>query len=291
MNTMAFFLWIADNFNRIEIDSIIKLSTVVKVIKESGDIFSIPTEFYSKVDANNKNIYDVLDTLSKIDSDAAMLLSSIIFKNKTVDESYEDLFDRIDNPDELIGFVTVNLIDIDDNTAADEPSLRSVYRFQIHKLRSYSQLFHWVKRAYPELLFTEDAFNEAHKIGNFTDNADEINKVLAALNDHGKKLYRLGGENEAISSLQMLCGVNCSGKGANESSTFKKTIKYKKTDDSFESVQISCIPHFKLETRYSDKRIYYCWGRSDISNHAIIVVHIGCHWDDSINSKMSALHY
>ena len=288
---MAFFLWIADNFNRIEIDSIIKLSTVVKVIKESGDIFSIPTEFYSKVDANNKNIYEVLDALSKIDSNAAMLLSSILFKNKTVDESYEDLFGRIDNPDELIGFVTVNLIDIDDNTAVDESSLKSVYRFQIHKFRTYNQLFRWGKRAYPELLFTEDAFNEAHKMGNFTDNAEEINKVLAALNDFGKNLYRQEGENEAMSSLQRLCGVNCSGKGANESSTFKKMIKYKKSDDSFDSVQISCIPHFKLETRYSDKRIYYCWGREDINNHAIIVVHIGGHWEDSNNGKMSSLHY
>lgn len=48
--------------------------------------------------------------------------------------------------------------------------------------------------------------------------------------------------------------------------------------------EISCIPHFKIEKKHSDKRLHFSWGKEEIRKNAIIVVHVGQHWS-SENEK------
>lgn len=84
--------------------------------------------------------------------------------------------------------------------------------------------------------------------------------------------------------LQAKSGVTCSGKGSNESGTFKKKILLKDEKNREFHTEISCIPHFKIEKKHSDKRLHFSWGKEEIRKNAIIVVHVGQHWS-SENEK------
>lgn len=163
-----------------------------------------------------------------------------------------------------------------------------VYRFVMRKFDKYEQLLNWCKRAYPNLLFTDDAFSTADKIGTLKENLPQIDAALCALNeikvgDHGIT------ESEALGYLQAKTGIECTGKGRSEEQTFKKNVKWKGTDDKKEEgckrKAISCIPHFKLDKSYSNKRIYFNWGLKEILDGKIIVVHVGTHWDETVNKR------
>lgn len=71
---------------------------------------------------------------------------------------------------------------------------------------------------------------------------------------------------------------------SNESGTFKKKILLKDEKNREFHTEISCIPHFKIEKKHSDKRLHFSWGKEEIRKNAIIVVHVGQHWS-SENEK------
>ena len=66
--------------------------------------------------------------------------------------------------------------------------------------------------------------------------------------------------------------------GSNEGGSFSKSVKYTQSNNRESTFTISCIPHFKLDAAYSDKRVHFSWGIEEIENHSIIVVHVGRHW-------------
>lgn len=102
-------------------------------------------------------------------------------------------------------------------------------------------------------------------------NADKIRIDQQMLNDYGQKIYFGEDKNEsvALKNLASKYGIICSGKGSNENIEYKEIYK---------GVEITCNPHTKLHSRYSNQRIYFCWGRDEIENHKIIIVKIGDHW-------------
>lgn len=108
-------------------------------------------------------------------------------------------------------------------------------------------------------------------MGDFESNIEELHKHLSVLNDYGQKIYFGEDKNEsvALKNLASKYGIICSGKGSNENIEYKEIYK---------GVEITCNPHTKLHSRYSNQRIYFCWGRDEIENHKIIIVKIGDHW-------------
>lgn len=149
---------------------------------------------------------------------------------------------------------------------------------------TYNDLYEWSERCFPNLMFTEDSFIHAEQIGSFQDNKLDIINALETLDelmDEERKQYS---EQELLEVLQAKSGVTCSGKGSNESGTFKKKILLKDEKNREFHTEISCIPHFKIEKKHSDKRLHFSWGKEEIRKNAIIVVHVGQHWS-SENEK------
>jgi len=104
---------------------------------------------------------------------------------------------------------------------------------------------------------------------------DEILRHLLIIDQHAKELYQSSGnEGEALTALSSGYSIICSGKGSNERISFKKEFKF-----GGSTYELTCNPHTKLFNAYSNARIYFCWGRDDIKDHDIIIVHIGGHWN------------
>lgn len=135
---------------------------------------------------------------------------------------------------------------------------------------TYNDLYEWSERCFPNLMFTEDSFIHAEQIGSFQDNKLDIINALETLDelmDEERKQYS---EQELLEVLQAKSGVTCSGKGSNESGTFKKKILLKDEKNREFHTEISCIPHFKIEKKHSDKRLHFSWGKEEIRKNASI---------------------
>lgn len=294
---MNFFMLPVQSYNQLTGDDIISIDDIVSTIKELDDTFSIPVEFYSQKDNCDIDFADILNKDYQNRHDEMEFLIELVCKNKQSDSSYEILKDEAKNQtdyrEEYIGFVGLqNLLDseIQKYIAYDDSSLRKVYRFIASTFSEYFDLCLWWKRCYPRIIYTNDVFNGCLKMGAYSENYEEINKCLSILNDEGLELFLSETEDYAISALQTLSGVRCSGKGSNEASTFKKKVLYISENKETIECEISCIPHFKLDGAYSNKRIHFSWGREGLLNHKIIVVHIGEHWCQQ-NEKKAEIIY
>lgn len=282
---MNFSLLPLSSYDAIDTETVLVIDSLIKELVNHGDSFLVPIDFYTSQDSNHVDFTSIIEKRYVEQHDELSLLVDLVFKSKTIDLSYEELFeialDQNDVKDEYTGFVK-DSVEKDSPiycfTTTDEESLRVVYRNIASFFTEYNHLYDWRERCFPKLLFTQDAFANGEKIGSYRENYDEIVKCLSALNDEGQQLYQDRTEDEAISALQVVSGIHCSGKGANETSTFKKTVLYQPEESSLVEFEVSCIPHFKLDTAYSDKRLHFSWGRDKIDKHKIIIVHIGEHW-------------
>ena len=273
----------------------LRIDSLIKEIKELGDVFYVPVDFYSTKDIHQVDFSDLVEMCYSEHHDEMSMFIDLIYQSKQDNITYDDLLNMArqqnDYQEAYTGFIKDQ---VDEESAkycyiaTDRKSLRSLYRCIAEKFSEYEHLYLWRKRCFPELLFTADAFDNSSKIGSYRNNYNEIQKCLSVLNDEGSMLYPNSNEEEVLKIMQSKCGVNCSGKGAKESSTFKKKIKMKVNEYKDFQFEISCIPHFKLDTIYSNKRLYFSWGRNEIDNHKIIVVHIGEHWS-SVNEKESVV--
>lgn len=274
---------------------LLSFEKMIDTIKANGDTFCVPEEFYTIKDVQGIDFQDVVERVFDENQyenhDEMEFLMNMIYCNNQVDDSYNELLQECQRQDEYrneyIGFVK-DQADVGSPvfkyTATDEESLHKVYRNVADHFTDYLELYAWRTRCYPAILFTNDAFSGSTKIGTYQNNVAEMRKCLVVLNDDASFLYDSMSEEEAISSLQAKSGVKCSGKGVNERSAFKKKVRIKKNGSV--EYEISCIPHFKLEEAYSNKRLYFSWGRDEIDNHKIIVVHVGEHWNSG-NEKLA----
>ena len=55
------------------------------------------------------------------------------------------------------------------------------------------------------------------------------------------------------------------------------------------NISISCHPHFKLIRGDSNYRIYFSWGNKEIKESTFIVVKLGNHWNDTVDSIISEI--
>lgn len=292
MPEMTFYMMTPDKYSNICAASVDRLIDLIDVICNQGDSVKKPNDFYYATDNDGRSFNDYLsDDQVKKDSLYRLFIKTI-FQQSDSDKTLDELKRIAINENGILGFIKDNRdysSELIDYIATDKNTLKKVYRIMLYRFVDYSELQEWCSRAYPKLLFTEDAFTSSDKMGRFSENIGEINTVLSTLNDYGNESFRGKSEADALRSLQSICGISCSGKGANEHSSFKKKVLYQDQQGEIKKYDISCIPHFKLDTAYSNKRVYFCWGRDEINNHAIIVVHVGEHWNDLVNKQLALI--
>ena len=292
MPEMTFYMMVPYRYSDISVDSVNRLISLIDVINNLGDNVKKPRDYYCATDEEGKSFYDYLSD-DQVERDSLYrLFVKTVYQRSDSDKTLSELNNIVIYENGILGFVKdirEQSSELFEYIATDEETLKKVYRIMLYRFMDYTDLQAWCKRAYPELLFTEDAFKYADRMGRYANNIRNIDTVLSVLNDYGKTIYVEQAEADAIKTLQSKCGVSCSGKGANEHSSFKKKVLYCNQQGESIDYDISCIPHFKLETVYSDKRIYFCWGKDEIHEHAIIVAHVGEHWDDSVNKKLAQI--
>ena len=264
------------NYSEINQTDIFMLDLIESRIDSEEQIL-IPKEFYQKEDDNGVNATEYL--FGQQQNDNSNFLCEIIGKQPLSEKTYEEL-----QQEENIGYVafqkeevfkkeiTVQNVckNIEESTNENDDLLK-VRRYYMIQVSSYEKYRERVYKAFPNLLFHEAAFCKIGKLGAFKECIKELHRHLCILNDYGKKLYfELNQKEEAVFAyLQSKYDIVCSGKGSNERNEFKL---------EFDGIKITCNPHTKFYNGYNDQRIYFCWGRKEISNHKIIIGIIGNHW-------------
>lgn len=267
MCKIKFYMLPSTCYDSITVDDLYVFEKNINAIKVK-DLFFVPNDFYYQTDLHNVTALEYLYESEQNDVNTYLL--EIISKEMATDTDYELISEQA-----YIGYVAFAKDSLNQEYEKicvynSEDDIIKVKRFYIMQVKSYEEYLVWIKDCFPNLIFHEDAFDSMGKLGRFQDVKEELHRHLVVLCDNAKVIYYECGkrEEDAFSILRAKHGIICSGKGSNE--------KEFKVD--YHGVRLTCNPHTKLFTEYSNQRIYFCWGREDIENHNIIVVKIGDHW-------------
>lgn len=285
MQTVVFYLLPIKAYRNIDYDSAKKLEELILKIKSYSDTFLIPNCFFDP-DSDGETIYD------KEQNSALMLLAQIIGKCSVVDTE----IGSINTEDYHNCFIRIDKLDLGEEEAAihNNEELLKYYQDSAYELETFSDLFDWKNRCFPNLLFTEDSFGNNHMAfhnDSEPEYADLLSQTLQCLTvlNNNRIVYHAMEISEALPSMQaVLSGISCTGKGGNETQKYKKKVLAVKIDSQTEHT-ISCHPHFKLIRGDSDYRIYFSWGNKGIKENTFIVVKVGSHWIDSNDSSLSKI--
>ncbi len=267
MKSIDFYTLPSTNYNGITPDGACVWAENIENI-EINDNFYIPNEFYSIPDKDGVTATEFLYGQTND-------LNTYIMQIMSTKHHVENTYSSLEN-DDLIGYLAFPHDFIEDKKIKkcvhkSKRDILNVKRNYALKSNSYEEYVKWFSGIFPNLLFHEHSWQSIEKLGDFESNIEELHKHLCVLNDYGQKIYFDAEKNEAVAlaNLGSKYGIICSGKGSNENIEYKEVYK---------GVKITCNPHTKLHSRYSDQRIYFCWGRDEIENHKIIIVRIGDHW-------------
>ena len=267
MYKISFYMLPSTCYGQITVDDLCVLEKNLKAIREK-DLFFVPDDFYSIKDTQKITALTFLYENEQDDVNTYLL--DIISKEASTDRTYENIHKQ-----EQTGYVAFANDDVETEKERicvhkSEEDVIKVKRFYMMQATSYDEYFVWMKDCFPKLLFHEKAFDYIEKLGKFQDIKEELHRHLIVLCDYAKGIYFECNkrEEEAFAVIKARYGIICSGKGANE----------KEFKADYQGVKLTCNPHTKLFTDYSDKRIYFCWGRDNLDDHNIIVVKIGNHW-------------
>lgn len=287
MQTINFFILPIKSFENLE-SKILKLKEVSDIINVNFDNISLSSDFMSP-DSNGKTIFENMAINS-----TTMFLFQFLGKGKSLSDDI-DMFDYHNQ------FITLNDSDsiTDKYLVKNKEDLIICYQKNAYCLLDFSELFEWKRKCFPELLFSEDSFGNNNKGFGTNFQKDVFEKLykqtvdcLIALNNQTNELIRLDVSNR-ISTLQTsLSNIECSGKGSNEDKEYKKkvyTIKEVNGEKTQVESEIICTPHFKLIRRDSNFRIYFSWGNDKIQAQKFIIVKVGSHWNDKMDSTLSEI--
>lgn len=285
MQTVVFYLLPIKACRNIDYDSAVNFQELISIIASNADTFLIPDCFFEP-DSDGETIYD------KKQNSAIMLFSQIIGKCSIVDTE----IGSINSEDYHNCFIRIDKLDSGEKEAAihNKEELLKYYQDSAYELETFSDLFDWKNRCFPDLLFTEDSFGNNHKAfhnasdPDYSDLLSQTLQCLTVLNNE-REVYHPMEISEALLSMQAaLSGISCTGKGGNETQKYKKEVLSGKIDSQTKHT-ISCHPHFKLIRKDSDYRIYFSWGNKDIKKNTFIVVKVGSHWNDKTDSSLSGI--
>lgn len=254
------------------------------------DTLIIPQELYVYLDKNAVSAADYLFG-QKMD-DVSQYLYEIISKQTICDDNYDDLLGNIlELKGSFMKFVNkIDMNGIDEYLIESAEDIVKMKRIYINLVNSYQEFEEMAIDCYPNLVFHPDAFTRIHKLGNINDVIKELTRHINILCDEGKALYNecLNNEKMTLDMLKTKHSITCSGKGSNENIEYNKKLVITEViiENGIEKrikteYNLTCNPHTKFFDGNNDQRIYFCWGRREIKNHDIIIVHIGDHWEKS----------
>ena len=279
-----FYLLPSQNYCDININEAYEFGKKAEFLRRNEKWY-VPSEFYYMPDQNNITAMEFL--CGSAQNDISDYLMDIILKQQTYPDTYSESpnekeygylpITEKDIPEAEKHLCVVNVNDVEEEKRLNVNDVIRVKRFYIRQAADYKMYQDRVKECFPNIIFHNDAFVNVEKLGKCTDVVEELTRHLSVLNDSGKKLYDYYNKNEkdTLAELKSGYGIECSGKGSNEEESYNKDMIY--NDKKF---QLTCNPHTKLYNKRTDQRIYFCWGRDEIENHKIIIVHIGNHWKE-----------
>lgn len=266
------------DYEKLNEEQVCEFQTMITCIKEH-DLVCIPQEFYMEKDCNNKCF---LDIMTERNDSLIQLFTDLILKQANTDVRYEDIIKKCEKDEVAFAAVLDNYHKkySGNYTICKREELPKIKRVYLKRYNTYKDFCERAEQCYPNLLFHEHCFEPIKCLGEYRENIEELDKNLSALNDFGSKIYwsERGNEANALNKLASQCSVICSGKGSNESKSFKIKYIQKGENESNNEIELTCNPHLKLFHSGTNKRIYFCWGRNEIENHKIIVARIGDHW-------------
>lgn len=228
----------------------------------------VPDEFYQIKDIEGVTATDYLFGNS---SDLSAYIAQVIWALPHIEELYSEIWNK--NFSGYIAFPCDNIPEKykDRCVHKSKKEILGLKRKYALDAETYEEYIEWFPQIFPDLVFCEASCDHIEKLGTFSAVKEELHRHLCVLNDYAKEIYFEAEKNEvkALATLSAKHNIICSGKGSNEEKEFKICC---------EDVKITCNPHTKLNSPYSDQRIYFGWGRDEIQNHNIIVARIGNHW-------------
>lgn len=274
----------ADDYSRISVVEALMFGDLVKEVCTNNLLF-VPDEFYSYTDINNMSASEYL-FIQNMD-DASQYILDIVSKQKRCTDNYRDLLRTVwEIQGSFACFVSKeSMKEIDKYIIKYKEDIVKVKRIYISSVDNYNDFKDRAIDCYPNLIFHNEAFDRINKLGDIRDVINELTRHLEVLCDHGKEIYINNSEKDSFSNLKSEYDINCSGKGSNEEINYNKKIVVfqNNVENSVKNEEkteydLTCNPHTKFYDGRNDQRIYFCWGRSEISDHKIIVVRIGDHW-------------
>mgnify|MGYP004619944053 CR=1 FL=1 len=282
MSKLNFYLRPSENYCQITSGEAANLEKMVECLQNREKIF-VPMEFWEKKDKLDISATDYL--LVERQNDITDLLLETISKTKTCENSYEEIaeFDQkgyavISKKDIEPKYESISVFNIDDkeeNKKIVVNDITKTKRYYLLQTNTYEEYEKLAGECFERLIFHDDAFKSINKLGKIKDIREELTRHLRTLNDVAGKLYLYycGNEKAILADLNAEWQIICSGKGSKEEKEFNKKMQWMEKE-----YILTCNPHTKLYKKYTDQRIYFCWGRKEIDNHKIIIVRIGDHW-------------
>lgn len=290
-----FYLLPSRNYRNINNDEALRFGEKVDDIKKT-DYFFVPDAFYDEEDEEGVSAAQYL--YSDQQNDISSYLQEIISKQKSCRKTYETI-----NEVEEKGYMVIARKDAEnvdkelcvfeteesyENGIVKRSDVLEVKRKYLAKSETYEIFKDRVSTCFPKLLFYDRAFSNARALGRLEEISGELIRHLVALNDYGQRIFGEceGNEEKALSALKSRCEIVCSGKGSNETLSFKQKVKFMEKD-----YNITCNSHTKFYNGNNDQRIYFSWGREEICDHRLIVISIGPHWEKVLKKKKGEENY
>ena len=282
MSKLNFYLRPSVDYSQITSEDAVNLEKMVEYLQNQEKIF-VPVEFWEKRDNFDVSATDYL--LGEKQNDIADLLLETVSKTRECENSYEEIisfnqkgYAVISKKDIDVKFENICVFDIFDKEEEKKIIVNDITktkRYYLLQAGTYKEYEDLTCECFDKLIFHEDAFKNINKIGKIKDVCEELTRHLCALNDVAGKIYPYyaGNEKSVLAELNAEWKIICSGKGSNEEKEFNKKMKWNENE-----YILTCNPHTKLYKKYTDQRIYFCWGRKEIDDHKIIIVRIGDHW-------------
>lgn len=288
MYKLNVFLLPCKNYHSLTYEELMEFDGRVSKL-EMEENFQIPKKFYDTKDINQQTVYDVI--FEGIQTDISDYLLELLTKRRQLnidyaeiensnDYAYTAIVDRDieENKKDLSIFDMEDKIDLNSRYRGVIPNdVIRVKRSHLVRCKTFNIFKEKAEFCFHRLVFHPDAFVHISKLGRCEEVIEELMRHLCVLNDYGDKVYDYTCKNEknALLELQSSFQIYCSGKGSNETLTYNKDMIF-----NGKKYKLTCNPHTKLFKKYSNQRIYFCWGQDDIENHKIIIIRIGNHWEE-----------
>lgn len=282
MSKLNFYLYPSLSYCQITSEEATNLDKVVEYLQNHEKIF-VPTDFWINKDKFDVSAMDYL--LGENQNEITDLLMETISKTRTCENSYTEIMEfkekgyavisKNDIDEKIENICVFDVCDKEEDKKIIVNDIIKTKRYYLLQKDTYEEYKKLADECFNRLIFHDDAFKNINKLGKIKYVREELTRHLSVLNDVAGKLYQYYGGNEKaiFADLNAEWQILCSGKGSKEETEFNKKIQWMKKE-----YILTCNPHTKLYKKYTNQRIYFCWGRKEIDNHKIIIVKIGDHW-------------